>query len=339
MIRQVYLKNIVFYSITLILLYYVYTLFHISSLISYIFKFLIPVLSGIFIHFITTPLINYFSKHIRRKTIVLFFYIFVLLIALIILYYIIPYMSDYTYQTYKRITQLSYPPAVNQAISLISQADFIKPTLAMITELTTSLFYYLKLFIIGIGISFYLSFDNIHLIDNLIGYLPEQYNQICLKRLSKIKKITYMFIKSIFIDFIIFFSLSFLLFLFINKESALLIALLLAITNLIPYIGPILGGLPIIVYHYIIDPQVGFISLILIIILQYAESSYIQPCLFYKTTKIHPIILILSLLFFSDILGIIGMIFSPLLSSYIYQFYILIKELKIYPLIKNKLSV
>lgn len=123
-------------------------------------------------------------------------------------------------------------------------------------------------------------------------------------------------------------------FYFIDSHYFIWIALFLAITNLIPYIGPYIGGIPIVIYEYVINPQLGYTTLMTIVVLQYVESSYIQPYLFSRCIHLHPIALILALTFFGDLFGVIGMIFSPLFLSYVIFMIELLKEFHFFLKIK-----
>ena len=73
----------------------------------------------------------------------------------------------------------------------------------------------------------------------------------------------------------------------------------------------------------------------MIVILQYIESAYLQPMLFSKKLKLHPIALFISLSFFGDLFGIVGMILSPLFLIYSFLILKLLKELNVYDKVKS----
>ncbi len=340
MIKIQLLKNIIVYCITLILLYYVYTLFNLSSLLLYIYHFIIPIIIAIFIHFIIDPIIEYFSSdRLKRKYVVILLFMLLLLGGLILLYYVIPYILDSSLLLYQSIKTKKFiiPPSLSSIITYLNQFNILALCMDYLNKWTVSFVTCFRYLIVGLGISFYLSYDNIHVIDRLIVYIPFTYQGLCMQTLKRIKIVTYRFIKSLFKDFILFFIMSSLLFLFIDPSLFIIIAFILSLTNLIPYIGPILGGIPIVLYEYIQSETLGLYALLAIIVLQYIESSYIQPFLFSKTTHVHPIFLILSLIFFSDIFGIVGMIFSPIFLLYIIYIYKLLVDLKVFLYIQRKI--
>ena len=59
---------------------------------------------------------------------------------------------------------------------------------------------------------------------------------------------------------------------------------------------------------------VAIISLSIVLLVQLVESNIIQPLIFKNVIKIHPIEGILGVLVFSYLFGVLGMIFSPLLT-------------------------
>lgn len=326
-------KNIIIYSVCLILMYYVYTLFQISSLLLYMFHLFFPLLMALFFHFLIDPIINYFDNpRIERKIVVVHIYISFALLILLMSYFVAPYIMKQCLHVYNDYChgQLRLNPIVSTIYNFLEQYKVINHLMTLLNGWTKTFLYWISNILIAVGISFYLSYDNLHLIEKLIIYLPFSKQGLCMQTLKKTKLLTYQFMKSLFLDFICFFILALIPFFFIDQNYCIWIALFLAITNLIPYIGPYIGGIPIVIYEYIINPQLGYTSLILIVILQYLESSYIQPYLFSRCIHLHPIFLILALTLFGDLFGIIGMIFSPLFLSYVIFMIELLKEFQFF---------
>ena len=110
-------------------------------------------------------------------------------------------------------------------------------------------------------------------------------------------------------------------FIFIKLPGSLLFALLISLTNVIPYLGPYIGGIPAVIVGLSISFKLGIITLIIIVILQILESVLLQPYIMSKSLKLNPILIIIGLIIFSHFLGIIGMIISTPLVSIIKIFY------------------
>ena len=96
----------------------------------------------------------------------------------------------------------------------------------------------------------------------------------------------------------------------VGLQAPLLFGLLCGITDLIPYIGPYIGGAVAVIIGFAQSPLVGFLTLIVAIIVQLIENNILQPVIMSKTTKLHPVTIIVGLLVFEYFFGIIGMILA-----------------------------
>ena len=93
-------------------------------------------------------------------------------------------------------------------------------------------------------------------------------------------------------------------------SSPLLFAIFCGITNIVPYFGPYIGGIPTIIVGFAISPMCGIITLITIILVQTIEGNIINPIIIGKATDIHPITIVIGLLIFEHYFGIVGMIIA-----------------------------
>ncbi|MEG0593069.1 MAG: AI-2E family transporter [Coprobacillus sp.] len=331
-------KNIIIYSVSAILLYYVFTLFQIKNIFLYIFNLIFPLIIALFFHFLLDPIIDYFtSDRLDRKIVVIHLYLTLSLFFIIGCYFVAPYIVEQCLRLYNDYCQgaLKLHPVFISIFDFLKQYKVLDYLVGMLNGWTQSVIYWVTNILLAMGISFYLSYDNLHLIEKAIVFMPFEKQGKCMQTLKRIKLLTYQFMKSLVLDFLFFFFLCIIPFFFIDPDLFLWIALFLSITNLIPYIGPYIGGIPVIIYEFISHPQMGYAALIAVIVLQYLESSYLQPYLFSKCIKLHPIALFLALTFFGDLFGLVGMIFSPILLSYTLLIYQLLKDLHFFTKIKQ----
>ena len=94
----------------------------------------------------------------------------------------------------------------------------------------------------------------------------------------------------------------------VGLQAPILFGLLCGITDLIPYVGPYIGGAVAVIIGFSQSPLVGFLTLIVAIIVQLLENNVLQPLIMSKTMKLHPVTIIVGLLIFEHFFGIIGMI-------------------------------
>ena len=97
-------------------------------------------------------------------------------------------------------------------------------------------------------------------------------------------------------------------FFFIGLQSPLLFGLLCGITDLIPYVGPYIGGIVAVIVGFAQSPLIGILSLIIVVVVQMVENNILQPIVMSKTTELHPVTIIVGLLLFEHFFGIVGMI-------------------------------
>ncbi|MCT2537651.1 AI-2E family transporter [Aquibacillus koreensis] len=102
---------------------------------------------------------------------------------------------------------------------------------------------------------------------------------------------------------------------FIDMEYPLILAIIMGITNIIPYFGPILGAVPAVIIAFTISGKMVLYVIIAVFIVQIIEGNLLSPFIVGKSINIHPILIIFALLVGGEVGGIIGMIVAvPILS-------------------------
>jgi putative permease len=100
---------------------------------------------------------------------------------------------------------------------------------------------------------------------------------------------------------------------------------LVGVTNIIPYFGMIIAAVPPIIYTFIATSGPGpLLVLVVNVVLQFFEGNIFQPLIMSHQLSIHPIVIIISILFFGSLFGALGVIFaSPMAASIrvIYRFF------------------
>lgn len=102
----------------------------------------------------------------------------------------------------------------------------------------------------------------------------------------------------------------------IGVKYALLIGLISGAGELIPYFGPILGGIPAIGLALTQSPYSALYMLASIIIIQQLECNIITPRLIGERVGMHPLLMVFALLAGGELMGIGGMLIAvPLAAS------------------------
>ena len=92
---------------------------------------------------------------------------------------------------------------------------------------------------------------------------------------------------------------------------ALLLGLVAALTELLPYIGPwISGGISVVFALIAVGPLKSVEVIILFILIQELEGNVVQPLVMSRTVHIDPLLVIVSVLVGINLLGIIGAVLA-----------------------------
>ncbi|NET00769.1 MAG: AI-2E family transporter [Sphaerospermopsis sp. SIO1G2] len=95
------------------------------------------------------------------------------------------------------------------------------------------------------------------------------------------------------------------------SEFALALGVIAGFTNLIPFIGPVLGAIPALI---VAISQGGFTVLwvlLLFVIIQNIETYVLDPLLVGSSVRVHPLYQLLAVLGGTQVLGIIGAVIVP----------------------------
>ena len=104
----------------------------------------------------------------------------------------------------------------------------------------------------------------------------------------------------------------------IKIEYPVLIGLIIGVTNIIPFFGPIIGAIPCLLLLLIINPIHALYFLIFVIILQQLDGNFIGPKILGSSTGISSFWVIFAITVFGGFWGIPGMIIGVPLMAVIY---------------------
>ena len=165
--------------------------------------------------------------------------------------------------------------------------------------------------ILAFVISCYMLFGKQRLIKSLkrVAYaiFPEE---ICITLFTTLKDCNQIFsqyiigktLDSTIIGFLCLFCMTVL-----KLPYALIISLIVGITNMIPYFGPFIGAIPGILILLIISPKSALIFAILILAIQQLDGSVIGPKILGKSTGLQPISIIFAITVGGALAGPLGM--------------------------------
>jgi predicted PurR-regulated permease PerM len=96
----------------------------------------------------------------------------------------------------------------------------------------------------------------------------------------------------------------------VGMPYPILLGIVIAITDIIPYFGPILGAVPVILIALTISWKMVWMTIGIMLALQFIEGNILGPLIVGKNLHIHPVFIIFALLLGGELAGIPGMILA-----------------------------
>jgi len=93
------------------------------------------------------------------------------------------------------------------------------------------------------------------------------------------------------------------------KDAALL-AFFMGLFELLPYIGPVLASIPILLSALEQGTQQALLALALVVSVQQIESYFVSPYFAASSTSLHPFTALLSVFIFGNLMGVWGMLLA-----------------------------
>ena len=176
---------------------------------------------------------------------------------------------------------------------------------------------------VSLVVGIYLLFDFNDVTDHLLKYIPKSHKEETKNLVDNIANELRKCVNGTLLVAFMVFVCDSIGFAFAGLKSPILFGLLCGITDLIPYIGPYIGGAAAVIVGFSQNPIIGIITLIVATIVQLIENYVLQPVVMSKTMQLHPVTIIIGLLIFGHFFGIAGMILAtPILSLFkvLYRF-------------------
>ncbi|NEU31785.1 AI-2E family transporter [bacterium LRH843] len=331
-----FIQYLLFFFIALLLYKAVTNLDAVRGMLSNISALLSPFVIAFSIAFVLKSLINWMEKkfHMNRMTSIAISYTFLLGISIVMITVFTPKIIDslsqlilflplYIEQTNTWLTQHVLMSPLFERFNI---TEFIDSNMQELMDQTrhygnlllnkfaiglVSFTSSLLKFLLGVVISIYMLFDKERFAD-LFSRIIRAFSreERATKILNFFREIDVTFSKYIvgkIIDSIVFGLLSYIVLLLLNTPYTLLNAVILGVTNLIPYFGAIIGSIPAIVITLFVSPiQALWVSLA-ILALQQFHGIYLGPKIIGKSVNLSPFWVFTSIIIGGGAFGALGM--------------------------------
>ena len=338
-------------GLILILLYIIillsyYTLPIIVNFLHYIYHLLLPFIAAFFLAFLLHTLVDRLeNRGIHRLVAVIFIYLLFFIFIAYLISVVVPVFIAQIQSFNQRMPDL-YNQIENWIQAMWQELPFIPNQYRFdLTDLLdfaetqffnfdirkvkiTTLFDSFSVIILTPIVSFYFLYDYNNIKKRIKKFLMRQRWRYMYKLIRDLENGLGSYFRGLVLVMNLLTLVSTICFMFTDLDYPVFFGFLVGYTNVIPIIGPYLGGIPAVLFALTHSLHTAIIVLVIIVGLQFIESNFITPYVQSRSIDSHPIMILLAIIFFGKLFGIIGMIAAiPLLyvilliSKYIRMFY------------------
>lgn len=310
------LKKIVLFLVAIILVIFIINYLNLVNFVVRLLTVLAPLFIGFIYAWLFNPLINKFSKKYNRGLVsVILFFIFIILVGLL-LYLLIPIF-------YKEVAEVAdlLPVLfenIENKISNMGFKDYLDKILVFLVDnvpiylinFIKGLFKYIGVLGVGLILGLYLSIEYDKMVATIQMIVPKRFKCFFINLTQEVSEEVRKCVNgTLFVAFCVFL-LDSLGFFIIKLDAPILFGALCGITDLIPYIGPYIGGIVAVIVGFTESRVLGIITIVICVVVQSIENYILQPIVMSKSIKISPVLIILGLLVFGNLFGVVGMIMA-----------------------------
>lgn len=159
-------------------------------------------------------------------------------------------------------------------------------------------------------ISYYFMADSDIIFNKVLIMFPVKVRRITKKILQDIDKVLGKYIVGQLLLSVIIGVFTFIILFTLKVDFPVLLSILNAFFNIIPYFGPIFGAVPAVIMGFMESTKTGIYTIIFLYLLQLIEGNIISPKITGNSVSMHPLLIIILLLVGGKIGGFIGMIIA-----------------------------
>ncbi|CAM4133632.1 AI-2E family transporter [Paenibacillus alkaliterrae] len=310
----------------------VYLMLQIKPLIVNVYVFLRAVLApfiiAMIISYVLNPVVTLLhERKVPRTIAVLLIYAVFCAVITVLLVNLIPMVIDQVQEFNRHVPELSM--RAQNIVSDINNTSFLpesirsginKSLMNIEKKLSESLFTFVNnigSMLNAVFIAFIIPFLAFYILKDfdvfertVITYVPKSHRKNTVRLLKDIDAALGSYIRGQFLVCVIVGILAYCGYLLIGMPYALLLAGIVAITNVIPYLGPFFGAAPAILMASTVSLKMVILVAIVNTLCQILEGNVISPQVVGRTLHMHPLAIIFALLVGGEIAGIIGMILA-----------------------------
>ena len=161
-------------------------------------------------------------------------------------------------------------------------------------------------FVVTLIMTFYMTMEEDGTERLIKAVVPKKFHCFSLNLLHKIQNTVGSWLKGQLSLSLIIGALCYIALVILGVNYSLLLALFAGLTEIIPYIGPVLGSIPAIIIAFTQGPIKGLFVIIIYVLIQQLENNFIVPKVMKKSVGLNPIVVIIVIMIGIRLAGIAG---------------------------------
>ncbi len=295
------------------------------------FDLIVMLAIAILIAMIFNPLVNILERYeLSRGLAVLIVFVIVGFLLIWGISYFVPTLATQMNAIAKNINQeklnkilteiqksiSGYIPFVDTSDLAAKLSEFLSSlffnSISNLSKLVSNILSIVALSIIIPFMTYFLLKDNKKIIKGIINIVPNKYFEVSYSVLNEINVQLGRYVRAWIFDAFMVGFLSAIGLTLLGIKNSVSIGVVAGLGHLIPYFGPIVGGLPALLFSIV---QFGNLSMlpsitIMFIMIYAVDNGFIQPNLFSKSTDFHPLAIIILILIGEQLMGVLGMLLA-----------------------------
>ncbi|NMM65589.1 AI-2E family transporter [Clostridium sp. P21] len=159
-------------------------------------------------------------------------------------------------------------------------------------------------------ISYYFLSDGDNIANKILNFFPIKSKNMIKKVGKDIDKILGRYIVSQLLLCVFIGAITFVILVFFHIDFPIILSILNAFFNIIPYFGPVFGAIPAVFMAFIKSPEKAIWVLIWLYLLQQIEGNILSPKITGDSVNMHPLVVIILLIIGGKAAGFLGMILA-----------------------------
>jgi putative permease len=161
-------------------------------------------------------------------------------------------------------------------------------------------------------ITFFMLSDYYNMQKSLIRSMPNKYFEMALNIIYKIEDQLSKYIRGTVVESTVVGIIYAICYFSLGINYATVLGLIGGFTNVIPFAGPFIGAIPVLLISIVQFGDLSMLPWILLVTVgvQQIDQMFVQPAVFSKIMNIHPLTMFLVILIGNETLGVMGMVLA-----------------------------